>query len=102
VSSRWGRRPRARGLARERVAALARYSWRNQQLLLLTKNDPAAPSLYEGGKGKGAPQVAVRLPPDELAAIDGWIARQKEEMSRPVAIRALVKMALEEAKKRGR
>jgi hypothetical protein len=64
-----------------------------------TKKRRGRPTLYEGSEGKGAPQVSVRLPPNELAAIDGWIARQKEEMSRPVAIRALVKMALGKARK---
>jgi hypothetical protein len=29
------------------------------------------PQLYEGSEGKGAPLIGVRLPPDELAAVDG-------------------------------
>jgi hypothetical protein len=37
----------------------------------------------------------LRLPPPELAAIDGWIARQpKPRPSRPVAIRRLVELGL--------
>jgi hypothetical protein len=56
------------------------------------------PTLYEGSDGKGAPLIGIRLPPDELAAIDRWIAKQKAPLSRPVAIRRLVEMAL---KKRG-
>jgi hypothetical protein len=39
------------------------------------------------------------LPLDELAAIDGWIARQKEPLSRPVAIRRLVEIALKNSRK---
>ena len=52
------------------------------------------PTLYEGSDGKGAPQVAIRIPPDELAAIDAWIAKQRETLSRPVAIRRLAAIAL--------
>ena len=46
-------------------------------------------------------RIGIRLPPDELAAIDGLISGQKEEMSRPVAIRRLVGMGLEKPGKRG-
>jgi hypothetical protein len=56
------------------------------------------PTLYAGSEGKGAPLIGIRLPPDELAAIDGWIARQKGTLSRPVAIRRLIAMALGGAK----
>jgi hypothetical protein len=52
-------------------------------------------------EGKGAPLIGLRLPPLTLAAIDGWIIRQKVELSRPEAIRRLVEMALEGAKKKG-
>ena len=31
------------------------------------------PVLYEGGHGKGAPQIGLRLPPAELASVDAWI-----------------------------
>jgi hypothetical protein len=60
------------------------------------------PTLYEGSEGKGAPQVVVRLPPRELAAIDSWISRQREPLSRPAAIRRLVEMSLENVKKGGK
>jgi hypothetical protein len=42
------------------------------------------------------------VPPLTLAAIDSWIVRQKVELSRPEAIRRLIEMGLESAKKAGR
>ena len=61
-----------------------------------SKKRRGRPTLYEGSKGKGAPQIGLRLPPPELAAIDRWIAKQpKPKPSRPVAIRRLVGLALE-------
>jgi hypothetical protein len=51
--------------------------------------------LYEGSKGQGAPQIGLRLPPPELAAVDAWIKEQpKPKPSRPVAIRRLVELGL--------
>ena len=41
------------------------------------------PTLYESGEGKRAPLIGVRLPPDELAAVDDWLSEQKEPLSRP-------------------
>ena len=58
------------------------------------------PTLYEGSEGKGAPLIAVRVPPDELAAIDAWIKKQVEDVSRPEAIRRLVATALKKGGKR--
>ena len=43
--------------------------------------------------GKGT-LLGVRLQPDALAALDSWIARQKDDVSRPEAIRRLVELAL--------
>jgi hypothetical protein len=57
------------------------------------------PTLYESGEGKCAPLLGVRLPPDELVAVDGWLSKQKEPLSRPEAIRRLIRIAL---KKGGR
>jgi hypothetical protein len=55
--------------------------------------------LYEGGKGKGAPQIGLRLPPSELASVDAWIREQpKPRPSRPVAIRRLVELGLKAKK----
>ncbi len=42
--------------------------------------------------------VLVRLQPDRLATLDAWIARQRDEMSRPEAIRRLIEAALEASK----
>jgi hypothetical protein len=59
------------------------------------KKKRGRPALYEGSNGKGAPQIGLRLPPDDLAAVDAWIAKRKEpELSRPEAIRRLVEMGL--------
>jgi hypothetical protein len=58
------------------------------------KKKRGRPALYEGSEGKGAPQIGLRLPPAELAAIDGWIAKQDDKPSRPVAIRRLIDLAL--------
>ncbi|MGL3210846.1 hypothetical protein [Bradyrhizobium sp. BR 1433] len=50
--------------------------------------------LYEGSEGKGAPQIGLRLPPAELAAVDSWIAKQEDKPSRPEAIRRLLALTL--------
>ena len=68
----------------------------------VNKKRPGRPTIYEGGDGKGAPLIGVRMPPLTLIAIDGWIARQEVSLSRPEAIRRLVEMALEGAKKGGK
>jgi hypothetical protein len=60
-----------------------------------SKKKRGRPALYEGSKGKGAPQIGLRLPPSELASIDAWIREQpKPKASRPVAIRRLVELGL--------
>ena len=43
----------------------------------------------------GATLVVVRLPPLDLAALDRWIARQPEPMTRPEALRAMMATVLE-------
>jgi hypothetical protein len=43
--------------------------------------------------GKGV-LIGVRMQPDELADLDSWIADQESELSRPQAIRRLVKLGL--------
>lgn len=43
--------------------------------------------------GKGA-QIQVRLQPDDLSAVDNWIAEQDSAPTRPEAIRTLVRQAL--------
>ncbi|SIO47438.1 hypothetical protein SAMN05443247_08863 [Bradyrhizobium erythrophlei] len=60
-----------------------------------SKKKRGRPALYEGSNGKGAPQIGLRLPPADLAAVDAWIAKRKEpELSRPEAIRRLVELGL--------
>lgn len=44
--------------------------------------------------GKGVP-VGVRLQPDDLAALDAWIAAQADAPSRPEAARRLLRIALD-------
>ena len=43
--------------------------------------------------GKGT-LVGVRLQPAELNALDAWIERQREEISRPEAVRQLLRKSL--------
>ena len=43
----------------------------------------------------GSTGVMVRMPPSDLAALDKWIARQPEEMTRPQALRAMMAMVVE-------
>ena len=57
-------------------------------------------SISSAGKSsRGRPRidatpVNTRFPPDELSELDAWISRQDEELSRPEAVRRLVKAAL--------
>lgn len=44
--------------------------------------------------GKGE-LIGVRLLPEPLGALDAWIARQREPMSRPEAIRRLMDAGLQ-------
>lgn len=44
-----------------------------------------------GGRKTG---IMVRVPDDELAALDGWREQQKPEPSRPEAIRRLIEEGL--------
>jgi hypothetical protein len=47
-----------------------------------------------GRPSTGAESVHLRVLPDQAAAIDAWIKRQKEPISRPEAIRRLVELGL--------
>jgi hypothetical protein len=38
--------------------------------------------------------VLVRLQPDQLKALDGWIAKQDASLTRPEAIRAMMETIL--------
>ena len=68
-------------------------------LIVNKKKKLGRPLRYEDGGGKGAPLVGVRVPPDELADIDDWISGQREPLSRPEAIRRLIKIALKKSRK---
>jgi len=46
---------------------------------------------YTGGRGT---MIGVRLPPDQLAALDTWVAQQPRPLTRPQAIRLMVQAAL--------
>jgi hypothetical protein len=67
--------------------------------LIANKKRRGRPTLYRGREGKGAPLIGVRLPPDELAAVDHWLSRQREPLSRPEAVRRLIKIALKKPRK---
>jgi hypothetical protein len=43
----------------------------------------------------GSTGIMVRMPPSDLAALDKWIARQADEMTRPEALRAMMAMVFE-------
>ena len=51
------------------------------------------PSITDNKKSRGRPRtgvgtlIGVRMPPDELALLDRFIAEQKPDMSRPEALR---------------
>ena len=63
-----------------------------QETLIPRKKRGPAPT------GKGTP-IMTRVQPDTLARIDAYIARQKEEISRPEAIRRLVELGLKTGKR---
>jgi len=55
----------------------------DQDTVLTKKRKGPAPT------GKGT-LVGVRLQPDQLAALDAWIAKQPEPMTRPEAVRRVL------------
>jgi metal-responsive CopG/Arc/MetJ family transcriptional regulator len=44
--------------------------------------------------GKGTP-ILVRLQPDQLEALDSWIAEQPEKLTRAEAIRRILRKAIQ-------
>ena len=57
--------------------------------------DTLAPKKKRGPPPTGVgTSLNVRLQPDQLASLDGWIARQSDELSRPEAVRKLLAVAL--------
>ncbi|MDE2597018.1 MAG: hypothetical protein KGL44_09085 [Sphingomonadales bacterium] len=59
----------------------------DQETLLARKRRGPAPT----GKGQ---QVVVRLQPDQLAALDRWIADHAPDTSRPEAVRKMLALSL--------
>jgi len=47
-----------------------------------------------GRPAVGATGVLVKLPPDQLAALDAWIEGQPEKPTRPEAVRAILREKL--------
>jgi hypothetical protein len=57
----------------------------------------AIPSARKTARGRprvDAVPVNTRFPPEELDKLDGWIAKQKEPLTRPQAVRRLVEIGL--------
>jgi hypothetical protein len=68
----------------------------------MVKSISSARKSSRGRPRVDATPVNTRFPPDELDALDVWISKRDEELSRPEAVRRLVKIALASAPKRGR
>ena len=66
--------------------------------MIESDHPPTVSQLVEHARGQPDrnQEVSIRLKPDQLAALDIWIARQPEPWpSRPEAIRRLAQMSLE-------
>jgi hypothetical protein len=63
--------------------------------MILMKRQSLVPKKKRGPAptGKGT-QIQVRIQPDKLAQLDRWIADQKDQLSRPEAIRRIVERTL--------
>jgi hypothetical protein len=48
----------------------------------------------KGYGARGSKSLHVKVPPDELAALDAWIKQQPDKPSRPEGLRRLAKIAL--------
>jgi len=51
-----------------------------------------------GRPSTGAESVHLRILPEQSAALDAWIAKQPDELTRPEAIRRLVEIGLKARK----
>jgi hypothetical protein len=51
-------------------------------------------SRRRGRPAVNATQIALRLPPADLAALDRWISERPEELTRPEAIRRILRANL--------
>jgi hypothetical protein len=56
----------------------------------MAKSISSARKKLRGRPRVDATPVNTRFPPDELQALDDWIARQDDEPSRPEAVRRMV------------
>jgi hypothetical protein len=68
------------------------------EAMIESDQPPTVSQLVEHARGQPdrSQGVSIRLKPDQLAALDMWIARQPEPWpSRPEAIRRLAQMSLE-------
>jgi hypothetical protein len=67
----------------------------DRSTLSKSKKKRGRPTVYAGREGKGAPLIGLRVPPGEMASIEGWIkAQPKPRPSRPEAIRRLAQLGL--------
>jgi hypothetical protein len=48
-----------------------------------------------GRPAVGSTGIMVRMPPSDLVALDRWIAKQPEELTRPEALRVMMAMVIE-------
>jgi hypothetical protein len=58
------------------------------------RKSTAAVKKKRGPPPKGSKGLYVKVPPDELAALDAWIKQQSDKPSRPEALRRLAKIVL--------
>jgi hypothetical protein len=74
-------------LASPRLASvLTRFLMKRQTVITKKRRGPAP-------TGKGT-LVGVRLQPPQLEALDAWIAKQNQRLTRPEAIRAMMETML--------
>lgn len=77
--------------------AVARYELASARFICHQK---IMVSINDNKKGRGRPAtgigtaIGVRLQPEDLMKLDEWIADQPEKMSRPEAIRRMIKIAV--------
>jgi hypothetical protein len=84
-------------LGRRQLGNLVGNGLRSSRPRLRLRHQPAM--AYGGAVGRGRPPtggrrdgVLVRLEPDQFDALDNWIAKQGEQLTRPEAIRRLVEL----------
>jgi hypothetical protein len=85
--------------AEGKVATFLRLAYRDI-MVNMVKQETVIPQKRRGPAptGKGTP-IVTRVQPEMLKKIDGYIARQKESISRPEAVRRLVELGLKKGKR---